>query len=271
MTSNIAAASRQSGTNKGQSTLRVVVIGGTGLIGTRLVSKLIEHGHDAIAASPATGVNALTGEGLSEVMQGSSVVVDVTNSPSFEDTAVMDFFRKSTRNILAAAADAGVTHHVALSVVGTERLQKSGYFRAKQAQEQLIQDSSLPYSIVHATQFFEFTMSIADAATVQREVKLAPVLFQPIAAEDVASAIGMTATGSPINGTIEIAGPQQFRMDDLVRRALSARHDPREVVADPRATYFGETLEERTLLPGDGARLGATTLREWLRRQGSRK
>jgi uncharacterized protein YbjT (DUF2867 family) len=245
--------------------MKIVVIGGTGLIGSKLVARLTERGHEAIAASPNTGVNTLTGEGLAEVMEGASVVVDVSNSPSFEDRAVMEFFRTSTSNLLAAEAAAGVGHHVALSVVGTERLSESGYFRAKIAQEELIKDSSIPYSIVHATQFFEFVKSIAQAATDGNSVHLAPVLIQPMAADDVAKAVGRTAVGSPLNGTIEVAGPQQFRLDELIRMALSARNIQLEVVADPKARYFGALLGERTLVPGDGALLFETRFKDWLR------
>jgi uncharacterized protein YbjT (DUF2867 family) len=193
------------------------------------------------------------------------VVVDVSNSPSFEDAAVMEFFETSTRNVLAAEAAAGVGHHVALSVVGTERLSESGYFRAKIAQEKLIRDSSIPYSIVHATQFFEFVKSIAAAATDGDTVRLAPVLIQPMAADDVARAVSQVSVGSPVNGIVEVAGPEQFRLDELIRRGLSARDDPREVIADPHARYFDAELAERTLLPGDGARLGATRFEDWLR------
>jgi uncharacterized protein YbjT (DUF2867 family) len=245
--------------------MKIVVIGGTGLIGSKLVTKLYEHGHEAVAASPASGVDTLTGAGLAEVLNGAAVVVDVSNSPSFEDAAVMEFFETSTRNLLEAEAAAGVGHHVALSVVGTERLSESGYFRAKIAQEQLIRDSSIPYSIVHATQFFEFIKSIAAAATEDDTVRLAPVLIQPMAADDVARAVGRVAAGSPVNGVVEVAGPEQFRLDELIRRGLSARNDPREVIADPSARYFGAKLEERTLVPGDGARLGETRFEDWLR------
>ncbi len=244
--------------------MKIVVIGGTGLIGTKLTAYLGARLHEAIPAAPNTGVNTLTGEGLAEVLTGASVVVDVSNSPSFEDTAVMEFFQTSTGNLLAAEAAAGVGHHVALSVVGTERLSESGYFRAKIAQEKLIKASSIPYSIVHATQFFEFVKSIADAATVDGTVHLAPVLVQPMAADDVADAVGMTALGSPLDGTVEVAGPEQFRLDALIRTGLRARHDPREIVADPHARYFGAELGERTLVPDAGAHLGRTRFEEWL-------
>jgi len=233
--------------------MKIVVIGGTGLIGSKLVTKLAEHGHQAVAASPDSGVNTLTGEGLAEVLQGASVVIDVSNSPSFEEAAVMNFFTTSTRNLLTYEAAAGVRHHVALSVVGTERLPDSAYFRAKMAQEKLIKESSIPYSIVHATQFFEFVKSIAAAATDGNTVRLAPVLIQPMAADDVAKAVGKIAVGAPVNGTVEVAGPEQFRLDELIRRGLSARQDPREVVADPQSRYFGAMLSERTLVPADGA------------------
>ena len=244
--------------------MKLVIIGGTGLIGSKLVTRLRERGHDAVAASPDTGVNTLTGEGLAEALQGASVVVDVSNSPSFEDAAVMEFFITSTRNLLMAARAAGVTHYVALSVVGTERLSESGYFRAKIAQEQLIKESSIPYSIVHATQFFEFVKSIAAAATDGNTVRLAPVLIQPMAADDVANAVGRIAVGAAANGMVEVAGPQQFRLDELIREGLKARQDPREVVVDPQSRYFGARLDERTLVPAEGARLGEIRFQEWL-------
>jgi uncharacterized protein YbjT (DUF2867 family) len=244
--------------------MKIVVIGGTGLIGSKLVKKLSEHGHEAVAASPSSCVNTLTGEGLAEVLQGASVVVDVSNSPSFEEAAVMEFFTTSTRNLLRYETAAGVTHHVALSVVGTERIPDSPYLRAKNAQEMLIKESGIPYSIVHATQFFEFVTRIADEATDGMTVRLPPVLFQPMAADDVAKAVGRIAVGAPLNGTVEVAGPQQFRFDELIRQGLRARHDPREVVSDPHARYFGAELGERSLVPGDGARLGETRFEEWL-------
>jgi len=244
--------------------MKAVVIGGTGLIGTKLVRMLRQHGHEVLAASPASGVNTITGEGLTEALAGAQVVVDVSNSPSFEDKAVMEFFETSGRNLLAAEAAAGVGHHVALSVVGTERLSQSGYFRAKIAQEKLITSSAIPYSIVHATQFFEFVKSIADAATDGNAVRLAPVLIQPIAAEDVARAVARVAVGSPLNGIVEVAGPQQFRLDQFIRRSLDARHDPREVIADPHVRYFGAELGERTLVPGDTAILAETNFEAWL-------
>ena len=248
--------------------MKIVVAGGTGLIGSKLVARLREQGHEAVAASPNTGVNTVTGEGLADALVGASVVVDVSNSPSFEDAAVLEFFETSTRNLLAAEAKAGVVHHVALSVVGTDRLQQSGYFRAKAAQESLIEKSSIPYSLVHATQFFEFVRSISDAATVDGTVRLAPVLFQPMAGDDVAQAVGRVTLGPPVNGTVEIAGPEQFRLDEFIRDALAFRNDPREVVADPQARYFGAELGERTLVPGDDAALGETRFGDWPGRQG---
>ncbi len=245
--------------------MKLVVIGGTGLIGSKLVADLRADGHEALAASPASGVNTLTGEGLADALQGASVVVDVSNSPSFEDAAVLDFFETSTGNLLAAEAAAGVTHHVALSVVGTDRLGESGYFRAKIAQETLIETAPIPYSIVHATQFFEFVEGIAKASADGDTVRLAPVLIQPMAADDVAAAVARVAVGPPVNGTVEVAGPEPLRLDELVRRALAARDDPREVIADPSARYFGAELDERTLLPGDGALLARTRFEDWLR------
>ena len=232
------------------------------------MTKLRERGYDAVPASPNNGVNTLTGEGLAQVLQGASVVVDVSNSPSFEDTAVMDFFTTSTRNLLNSASAAGVTHYVALSVVGTERLVESGYFRAKIAQEQLITGSGIPYSIVPATQFFEFVKSIAAAATDRNTVRLASVLIQPVAADDVARAVGRVAVGTLVNGIVEVAGPEQFRLDEFIRQGLSARQDPREVVADPGARYFGAVLGLRTLVPGNGARLGEVRFGEWLTESG---
>ena len=247
-----------------RSNMKIVVIGGTGLIGSKVVTKLGERGYEVVAASPNTGVNTLTGEGLSEVLEGASVVVDVSNSPSWEDAAVLNFFETSTRNLLAYEAAAGVGHHVALSVVGTERLLESGYFRAKIAQENLIKSSSIPYSIVRATQFFEFVKGIADISTVDNKVRLPHAVIQPMAADDVASAVGRIATGAPVNGTVEIAGPEKFRLDELVRLGLAAWNDPREVVADPQARYSGAKLSENTLVPGAGAQLGETRFEDWL-------
>jgi uncharacterized protein YbjT (DUF2867 family) len=244
--------------------MKIVVIGGTGLIGSKLVNKLREHGHEAVAAAPNTGVNILTGEGLAEVLKGASVVVDVSNSPSWDDAEVLKFFETSTRNLLTHEAAAHVGHHVALSVVGTDRLSESGYMRAKIAQEKLIRESSIPYSIVHATQFFEFLKGLADISVVNGKVYLPPVLFQPMAADDVASGVARVAVGRPVNGIIEIAGPEQFRVDELVQRRLASLKDQREVIADPSARYGGAKVTEKTLLPGKDARLGETRFETWL-------
>ena len=244
--------------------MKIVVIGGTGLIGSKLVIKLRAQGHEVVVASPDSGVNTITGEGVAGALKGASVVVDVSNSPSLEGAAALTFFETSTRNLLAAEAEAGVRHHVALSVVGTDRLTESGYFRAKIAQEKLIKGSAIPYSIVHATQFFEFVKSIAAAATDGNRVRLAPVLIQPMAADDVASAVARVAVGKSVNGIVEVAGPERFRLDELIRQGLRAQNDPREVVADPQARYFGAELTERTLVPDDDARLGETRFEDWL-------
>jgi uncharacterized protein YbjT (DUF2867 family) len=244
--------------------MKIVVIGGTGLIGSKLVAKLAAHGHDAVPASPDTGVNTLTGEGLTEAFTGADVVVDVSNSPSFEDTAVLEFFETSTRNILNAEAGVGVGYHVALSVVGTERLAESGYMRAKIAQEKLIKNSPIPYTIVHATQFFEFAARMADEASEGDTVRVPPVLIQPMAADDVAAAVCNVTLAVPLNNTIEIAGPQPLRFEDFVRERLRSLGDQRAVVADPHARYFGAQLSERTLLPGDGAQLGPTRFDDWV-------
>jgi uncharacterized protein YbjT (DUF2867 family) len=240
------------------------VIGGSGLIGSKLVGKLRAGGHEVVAASPNSGVNTLTGEGLAEALKGASVVVDVSNSPSWEDAAVLNFFSTSTRNLLTGEAAAGVRHHVALSVVGTDLLSESGYFRAKIAQEKLIKESSVPYSIIHATQFFEFLKGLADISSDGDKVRLPPVLFQPMAADDVASAVGKIAVGPPLNGIVEIGGPEQFRLDELVRRRLVSLKDTREVVADPNARYSGARISERTLVPANNARLGETRFESWL-------
>ncbi len=247
--------------------MKIVVIGGSGLIGSKLVTKLNTQGHEAVPASPNSGVNTLTGEGLAEILQGAQVVVDVSNSPSFEDEAVMNFFQTSTRNLLQYEAAAGVGHHVALSIVGLDRLSESGYMRAKIAQEKLIKESSIPYSIVHATQFFEFIKSIADAAATGDKVRIPPVAFQPIAADDVASAVARVAVTKPLNGVIEVAGPERARFDEFIRRGLSARNDPREVIADSHARYFGAELSENSLVPVGDAQLGETPFEEWLRNQ----
>jgi len=247
--------------------MKFVIIGGTGLIGSKVVSKLRDAGNEAVPAAPNTGVNTLTGEGLAEVLKGADVVVDVSNSPSFADEAAMNFFRTSTTNILAAEEAAGVRHHVALSVVGTDRLADSGYMRAKIAQEKLIEESSIPYSIVHATQFFEFLKGIADGATDGDTVRLAPVLIQPMAAEDVATEVTMVAIGAPVNGIVEIGGPEQFRLNEIVGRYLAARDDRRSVIADPNALYSGAKLGERTLVPETNAIVGETRFDDWLSRQ----
>ena len=244
--------------------MKIAVIGGSGLIGSKLVNQLREHGHEVVAASPKSGVNTLTGEGVAEALKGAAVVVDVSNAPSWEDAAVMNFFETSTRNLLAQEAAAGVGHHVALSVVGSERLVESGYFRAKIAQENLIRGSSIPWSIVRATQFYEFVKGIADLSTDGDKIHLPPVLIQPMAADDVASAVGRVALGAPENGTVEVGGPEKFRLDELIRRGLAARNDPREVVADPQARYYGIKVEERTLVPEDDAKLGKIRFEDWL-------
>ena len=244
--------------------MKIVVIGGTGLIGSKLVPKLRERGHEAIAASPNSGVNTVTGEGLTQVLKGASAVVDVSNSPDWEDAAVLKFFETSTRNLLSSEATAGVKHHVALSVVGTDRLSESGYFRAKIAQEKLIKESSIPYTIVHATQFFEFLKGLADISMVGDKVHLPSVLFQPMAADDVATALAAIAVGQPANGIVEIGGPEEFRIDELVRRRLVSLKDSRDVVADPQARYAGAELGERTLVPGKNARLGETHFETWV-------
>jgi len=248
--------------------MKIVVIGGTGLIGSKVVSKLGAHGHMAVPASPDTGVNTLTGEGLAEVMTGADVLIDVSNSPSFEDAAVLEFFTAATSNLIAEAKQAGVRHYVALSVVGTQNLGESGYFRAKIAQEQLITESGLPYTIVHATQFYEFLKSIAQAATHGDEVRLPPAMIQPIAAEDVAIAVGRASVGEPRNGIVEVAGPDEYRLDELVRGVLAKRNDPRTVITDPQAQYFGFTPSERVLLPEfPDPQIGATSLQDWAHQQ----
>lgn len=245
--------------------MKIVVIGGTGLIGSRLVSQLRAQGHEAVAASPNTGVNSITGEGLAEALKGASAVVDVTNSPSWDDAAVLAFFETSTRNLLSYGAAAGVKHHVALSVVGTERMLASGFFRAKMAQENLIKASSIPYTIVRATQFFEFVKGIADFSTEGNKVRMPSALIQPMAADDVAAAVGRVATGAPANGMVEVGGPEKFHLDELVRNYLATTKDPREVVTDPKAHYYGIEVSERTLVPEDGARLSETRFETWLR------
>ena len=245
--------------------MKIVVIGGTGLIGTRVVKKLTEQGHEALAASPNTGVDATTGRGLAEALARAEVVVDVSNAPSWEDAAVLAFFENSGRNLARAEKEAGVRHHVALSVVGTDRLQESGYFRAKLAQERLIKGSGIPYTIIRATQFFEFLGAIATAGAEDSRVRLPNASFQPMAAEDVAKAVADAALGSPVNDTIEIAGPERLPLSDLVARYLKATNDPREVIRDPQARYYGVRVDDRSLVPGDNPRLGTIRLQEWLR------
>jgi uncharacterized protein YbjT (DUF2867 family) len=245
--------------------MKIVVIGGSGLIGTKVVKMLTEHGHEALAASPSTGVDATTGRGLAEVLARAEVVVDVSNAPSFEDAAVLAFFEHSGRHLARAEREASVRHHVALSVVGTDRLPDSGYFRAKLAQERLINTSGIPYTIIRATQFFEFLGAIAAAGTDDNRVRLSNASFQPIAADDVAKAVADAALGSPVNETIEIAGPERLPLSELVARYLKATNDPREVVSDPQARYFGARVDDRSLVPGDHAHFGTIRLEDWLR------
>lgn len=250
--------------------MKIVVIGGTGLIGTKLVHNLRQEGHEVVAASPSRGVNAVTGAGLPEALAGARVVVDVANAPSFEDRAVMEFFQASGRNLLAAEEAAGVGHHVALSVVGVDRPPSGGYFRAKLAQEALIEASPIPYTIVRATQFFEFAEGIAQSATEEgRTVRLPSALMQPIAADDVAAALADVAVAEPVNGIVELAGPDLIRLDELVRQFLQAHRDSREVVADENALYFGMRVNDRSLVPGGSPRLGATRFADWLGRSAS--
>jgi uncharacterized protein YbjT (DUF2867 family) len=246
--------------------MKIVIIGGSGLIGKKLAKKLGQQGHEVVAASPTSGVNTITGEGLAKALAGAQVVVDVANSPSFEDTAVLNFFETSGRNLLAAEAAAGVGHHVALSVVGADRLPASGYLRAKMAQETLIKASPIPYTIVRATQFFEFVGSIAQSATDGQTVRLSPALVQPIVSDDVAAALADVAVGKPVNGTVELAGPEPIRLDELVRRYLSANRDTRKVTTDVHARYFGTELNDQSLTPGDNPRLGPTRFGDWLSR-----
>ena len=246
--------------------MKIVVIGGSGLIGKKLVKLFGERGHEVVAASPSTGVNAVTGEGLAEALTGAQVAVDVANAPSWEDKAVLEFFETAGRNLLAAEAAAGVAHHVALSVVGTERLLVSGYFRAKMAQEGLIKASKTPYTIVRSTQFFEFVGGIAQLSTEGQTVRLPSALMQPIAADDVAAILADIAVGEPLNGMVEIAGPEPIRMDELVRRYLTATRDPRTVITDPSARYYGIEVNDQSLIPGDNPRIGPTRFEEWLRR-----
>lgn len=251
--------------------MKIVVIGGSGLIGAKLVANLRQAGHEVVAASPRSGVNAVTGEGLAQALAGAQVVVDVANAPSFEDKAVLEFFEKSGRNLLAAEAVAGVGHHVALSVVGTERLLASGYFRAKMAQERLIEAARIPYTIVRATQFFEFVGAIAQSATDGQTVRLSPALVQPMAADDVAARLAEVAVEAPVNGMIEVAGPEPLPLNELVGRFLAANKDPRKVVPDVHALYFGTELNDRSLTPGANPRLGPMRFSDWLGRATSRK
>jgi uncharacterized protein YbjT (DUF2867 family) len=244
--------------------MKIVVIGGTGLIGSSLVEKLRRDGHEPLAAAPNTGVNTITGEGLAEALQGAQVVVDVANAPAWEDDAVLEFFQTSSRNLLAVEATAGVGHHVALSVVGTDRLPDSGYFRAKVAQEELVKAGPIPYTIVRATQFFEFIGRIADSSSDGDTVRLSPVLVQPEAADDVAGTLADVAVGAPLNDTVELAGPEAFRLDELAQRVLRAKGDPRQVTADAHARYFGAELDDSSLTPGDGARIAPTRFEDWL-------
>jgi uncharacterized protein YbjT (DUF2867 family) len=244
--------------------MKVVVIGGTGLIGSKVVAKLNQHGHEAIAAAPNTGVNTLTGEGLADVLTGAQVVVDVANSPSFEDRPAWDFFTTATGNVLSASESAGVSHLVALSVVGTDRLLASGYFRAKNAQEELIKESAIPFSLVRATQFFEFVVRVADSATDGDTVRISSAQIQPMAADDVASAVARTAAGQPVGGILEVAGPDRYPLDDLVRARLRANNDTRRVVTDPQSRYFGVLLDDHTLVPGPDATLFPTRFEDWL-------
>ena len=247
-------------------TMKIVVLGGTGLIGSKVANLLRARGHEVVAASPSHGINSITGEGLTEALTGAQVVVDVTNSPSFEDKAVLEFFETSTRNVVAAEVKTGVVHHVALSIVGSERLPASGYLRAKVAQEKLIKASPIPYTIVRATQFFEFVGRIADEATSGQAVHLPSVLFQPIFSDDLAAYLAKIAVAKPLNGTMELAGPDAIAFDEVVRQYLVAKHDPRTVVRDEQARYFGTTLEKRSLVPGENALLGSTRFADWLSR-----
>jgi uncharacterized protein YbjT (DUF2867 family) len=246
--------------------MKIVIIGGSGLIGKKLVNTLCQRGHEAVAASPSSGVNTITGEGLAKALAGAQVVVDVANSPSFEDKAVLEFFEMSGRNLLAAEAAAGAGHHIGLSVVGTDRLLASGYFRAKLVQENLIKASPVPYTIVRATQFFEFVGSIAQSATDGQTVRLSPALMQPIVSDDVAAALADIAVGEPLNGTVELAGPERIRLDELVRRFLTANRDARNVVTDVHARYFGIELNDQSLTPGKDPRIGPTRFSDWLNR-----
>jgi uncharacterized protein YbjT (DUF2867 family) len=244
--------------------MKIVVIGGTGLIGSKLVKNLRERGHDVLAASPSTGVNSITREGLAQAMDGTDIVVDVANAPSWEDQAVLEFFETSSRNLLAAEAAAGVRHHVALSIVGSERLPENGYFRAKVAQENLIKASGIPYSILRATQFFEFVGGIAHSFTVGEELCVSPALIQPMASDDVVTALTDVVLAAPVNGTVEVAGPEAMPLDELIRRFLRATQDTRQVVPDVHARYYGAVLDDQSLTPGKNPRLGAIRFEDWL-------
>jgi uncharacterized protein YbjT (DUF2867 family) len=244
--------------------MKIVVIGGSGLIGSKVVNTLRAAGHDVLAASPSSGVNAVTGQGVREAVTGAQVVVDVANSPSFEDKAVLEFFEKSSRNLLSAEAEAGVRHHVALSVVGTDRMLAAGYFRAKMAQENLIKASSIPYTILRATQFFEFVGAIAQSGTEGQAVRLPPALMQPIVSDDVAAAVADIALTEPCNGIVEVGGPEKIRMDELARRFFAATHDSRPIITDPQAGYFGTPVDDQSLVPGPNARVGKATFGDWL-------
>ncbi|OWV88538.1 NmrA family transcriptional regulator [Rhizobium sp. R72] len=245
--------------------MKIVIIGGTGLIGSKTAARLRNKGHEVLAASPNTGVNTVTGEGVAEALAGAEVVIDLANAPSWEDKAVLEFFETAGRNLLAADAKAGVKHHIALSIVGTERLPDNGYFKAKLAQERLIKESSIPYTIVHSTQFMEFLKGIADEATVGAVARLSPAAFQPIASDDVADVMADVALGKPLNGTIEIAGPERAPMNEIIARYLKAANDPRSVEADVHARYFGSELNDQSIVPGEGARIGKVGLQDWFR------
>jgi uncharacterized protein YbjT (DUF2867 family) len=244
--------------------MKIVIIGGTGLIGTKLASKLRQKGHDVVAAAPSTGVNTITGEGLDRAVSGADIVVDVANSPSFEDSAAMNFFKTSGRNLLAAEAAAGVRHHVALSIVGTDRLPECGYFLAKLAQENLIKASKIPHSILRATQFFEFVGGIVDSSADGQTVRLSPALFQPVASDDVAAALADVTLGAPVNGMVELAGPERLSLDEFGRKYLAATKDPRKVVPDIHARYFGTELDDQSLTPGNNPRIGSMRFEDWL-------
>jgi len=246
--------------------MKIVVIGGSGLIGAKLVHKLTKHGHQVVAASPRTGVNTITGEGLAQALVGAQVVVDVTNAPSWEDQAVLAFFEASSRNLLAAEAAAGVGHHVALSVVGTDRLPENGYYRAKVDQDNLIKASKLPHTILRATQFFEFVGDIAQAASDGQTIRLSSAFIQPMLSDDVAAALADVTLGAPVNGTLEVAGPEKIRLDELVRRFLRANKDPRQVITDVHALFYGSELDDDSLIPGDNARIAPTRFEDWLSR-----